>query len=283
MEAAKVGQALAYLRRRYQLTQRQVAEYLGVSDKAVSKWERGAGTPDISLLGRLAMLLDTDIESILDGNITSLDVSWQGVLYLARVTGVETDAKLYDKPAAYLPLSYLMLAGIRDIEIMGGEAALASLRGRLGDGHSLGLCLTYTEQTGAWTEERGRAQLAARLEQTTKKGRRIDGIMLVDRLSFVYGKDLTKAFRRILYSQQISVQLLSHAGLPLGIHFLRRGQRGEQPLALERGTCAFPIVDAASLRDAGELMRIIESRQQEQIADLAEVARSRWFIDAEEK
>lgn len=50
----KVGQFIACLRREQQLTQRQLAERLYVSDKAVSKWERGESLPSVALLMPLA-------------------------------------------------------------------------------------------------------------------------------------------------------------------------------------------------------------------------------------
>ena len=49
MDANKVGKAIAFLRRKKGYTQNKLAEKLGVSDKAVSKWERGLGVPDVSI------------------------------------------------------------------------------------------------------------------------------------------------------------------------------------------------------------------------------------------
>lgn len=47
-------------RQRHHMTQLQLAEAVGVSDKAVSKWERGRGAPDISLLPALSEALGAD-------------------------------------------------------------------------------------------------------------------------------------------------------------------------------------------------------------------------------
>ena len=46
MDSAKTGALIRKLRREKGMTQRQLAEKLHVSDKAVSKWERGMGTPE---------------------------------------------------------------------------------------------------------------------------------------------------------------------------------------------------------------------------------------------
>lgn len=70
MDSSKVSILLKNLRLDCQLTQAQVAERLGVSDKAVSKWERGLGCPDISLLNELASIYGVEVETLLAGTIT---------------------------------------------------------------------------------------------------------------------------------------------------------------------------------------------------------------------
>ena len=52
-------------RRKLGLTQEQIAEYLGVSTPAVSKWEKGITSPDIGLLPHLARLLKIDLNTLL--------------------------------------------------------------------------------------------------------------------------------------------------------------------------------------------------------------------------
>ena len=50
MDNAKTGALIAARRKELNLTQKELAEKLHISDRTVSKWERGAGFPDISLL-----------------------------------------------------------------------------------------------------------------------------------------------------------------------------------------------------------------------------------------
>jgi len=69
VDCGKVGALLYGLRREKGMTQKQVAQYLNISDKAVSKWERGLGFPDVSLLSELSALYGVKIESILGGNL----------------------------------------------------------------------------------------------------------------------------------------------------------------------------------------------------------------------
>lgn len=73
MDQDKIGGLIFSLRKEKGLTQRELAERLGVSDKAVSKWERGQGCPDVSLLGGLSRVLGVNIEQILSGELESND------------------------------------------------------------------------------------------------------------------------------------------------------------------------------------------------------------------
>ena len=61
------GPAIKALRERKGLTQKQLAEQILVSDKAVSKWETGKGLPDLSLLEPLAKALGVSVAELLSG------------------------------------------------------------------------------------------------------------------------------------------------------------------------------------------------------------------------
>lgn len=67
MDAQKIGNLINYLRIKKALTQKQLAAQINVSDKAVSKWERGDGCPDVGILPKLAEVLETDVDSLLKG------------------------------------------------------------------------------------------------------------------------------------------------------------------------------------------------------------------------
>lgn len=75
MDNQKIGEYITTLRKNKNLTQKELAESLGVTDKAVSKWERGAGYPDISMLRPLADILGTSVNELLEGeaNPVTLD------------------------------------------------------------------------------------------------------------------------------------------------------------------------------------------------------------------
>ena len=67
MDSLKTGSLIAEARKGKNMTQRQLAEALHVSDRAVSKWERGAGFPDVSLLEPLADTLGLTVTELLHG------------------------------------------------------------------------------------------------------------------------------------------------------------------------------------------------------------------------
>ncbi|WP_024861127.1 helix-turn-helix domain-containing protein [Ruminococcus flavefaciens] len=69
MDQVKTGALIKQLRLNCGLTQKQLAESLNVSDKAVSKWECGNGCPDVSLLSELSEIFGTDVQTLLSGRI----------------------------------------------------------------------------------------------------------------------------------------------------------------------------------------------------------------------
>lgn len=69
MDNEKIGKLIYGLRKERNMTQLQLAEILHISDKTVSKWERGQGCPDISLLVDLSCVLGVDMEKLLSGRL----------------------------------------------------------------------------------------------------------------------------------------------------------------------------------------------------------------------
>ena len=65
MTELQVGQTIAALRKTKGMTQKDLAQQLHVTDKAVSKWERGINFPELSLMEPLATVLDTTVIHLL--------------------------------------------------------------------------------------------------------------------------------------------------------------------------------------------------------------------------
>lgn len=69
MNCDQIGKLIFSLRREKDMTQKQLANLMNISDKTISKWERGFGCPDVSLLPDLSQILGVNIEEILSGKI----------------------------------------------------------------------------------------------------------------------------------------------------------------------------------------------------------------------
>lgn len=67
MDQVKIGAFIAALRREKNMTQAQLGECLGVSQRAVSRWETGRNMPDLALLPELCRVLEVNIAELLDG------------------------------------------------------------------------------------------------------------------------------------------------------------------------------------------------------------------------
>ena len=70
MDYIKTGNLIRKLRTERGMTQKQLAEMMHISDKTVSKWERGMGCPDVSLLAQLSAVLQVNLNEFLSGNLS---------------------------------------------------------------------------------------------------------------------------------------------------------------------------------------------------------------------
>lgn len=91
MDQIKTGRLIRKLRIKNGLTQLALAEKIGVSDKTVSKWERGLGAPDISLLSGISRVLSVSTDILLSGEMEENEMMNGNVkrteLYVCPVCG----------------------------------------------------------------------------------------------------------------------------------------------------------------------------------------------------
>lgn len=73
MNQLKIGKFIAEKRKNQKMTQAQLAEKLGVTDRAVSKWETGKSLPDASIMLELCALLDITVNDLLSGEVVSVE------------------------------------------------------------------------------------------------------------------------------------------------------------------------------------------------------------------
>lgn len=124
-----IGKRIAALRREKGLTQDNLAELLGVSPQAVSKWENDLTCPDISLLPRLARELGISVDELLTGlkeeaPLVQMVPAEQRKDISAMMLRVTVDSRAGDKVRVNLPMALVQAAmeiGISMPEINGSD------------------------------------------------------------------------------------------------------------------------------------------------------------------
>lgn len=86
MDNVRTGKLIAQLRKEKGYTQQQLADLLHLSNKTISKWESGAGSPDISILTELADVLDVTADELLRGQRADASSTQETVEQEAKTT-----------------------------------------------------------------------------------------------------------------------------------------------------------------------------------------------------
>ena len=73
MDQIKIGRFIAESRKKVKLTQMQLAEKLGITDKAISKWETGKSMPDTAIMLQLCDILEISVNELLSGEKISME------------------------------------------------------------------------------------------------------------------------------------------------------------------------------------------------------------------
>lgn len=130
MEKKTIGQFIAALRKAHGMTQKELAEQLNVSDKAVSRWERDESAPDLSLIPVLAEIFGVTSDEILRG---------ERVTYAQNTTtgpsekGKKQIASLLNRSKTKFQMNSIIAMGIAGIGLIGAMIAnLGFLRAYVG-------------------------------------------------------------------------------------------------------------------------------------------------------
>lgn len=100
MDVKATGALICEARRARGLTQAELAEEVGVTDKAVSKWERGLSFPDIALLEPLSETLGISIAELVDGRRARADVTEDAEPYVREAIAI-SDAEIKSRKARF--------------------------------------------------------------------------------------------------------------------------------------------------------------------------------------
>ncbi len=114
MNSKKVGKFISEERKKKNLTQKQLADLLGVTDKAVSRWETGKGYPDIEILKKLSEALDVSVNELLSGEkIPEEKITETAETHIVSALRQEKQTKKLSKivVAAFFVFTFLFCAG----------------------------------------------------------------------------------------------------------------------------------------------------------------------------
>lgn len=121
MDSKKIGKVIAKRRKEKGMTQGELAERLSVSNKTISKWETGAGLPDISILVDLASVLDISVDDLLRGKENEV----QSALYEKNFLIKKKYYKKYLRDHYFESKAYWLFDFIGIMSILGSFAFLS--------------------------------------------------------------------------------------------------------------------------------------------------------------
>ena len=105
MDLIKIGKYIASKRKSLGMTQKQLAEKLGMSDKSVSKWERGVCLPDVSVYKELCSILGISLNEFLAGE----DIAQENLIQKSETNIIEVIRDNIDKQKCLKVMKYILL------------------------------------------------------------------------------------------------------------------------------------------------------------------------------
>ena len=105
MDLIKIGKYIAGKRKSLGMTQKQLAEKLGMSDKSVSKWERGVCLPDVSVYKELCSILGISLNEFLAGE----DIAQENLIQKSETNIIEVIKDNINKEKCLKVMKYILL------------------------------------------------------------------------------------------------------------------------------------------------------------------------------
>ena len=250
------GNIIAELRREAGYTQKTLAEALNITDKAVSKWERGLSLPDIALLPKLSVLLDADIELLLQEDTSGLYKEWAGLIDLRNFDG-DLSQIVYDKPMVYYILAHYLLLGIRDVYLIG---------------------CNESQSWVSWEQLRDMGfRFFCGINDIPKKN-----FMIMRHPCFLFGSDLTRRFQAAMSTGQVTKVCLEWNATPFlfcpmeysFMYFKNPAYLYENAMVktLGRGMICLPMDSAARINDISSFVRMYQTSTGLALQDIVEIA-----------
>ena len=258
------GNLIAELRREAGFTQRSLAEALHITDKAVSKWERGLSLPDVSLLPKLSLLLDADMSLLLAPDGARPHEGWKGLIDL-RSYDVDLRQKVYDKPMVYFMLTHYLLLDVREI------------------------CVLCSEENRRYLEQEIFSEFGFRFTFRFESVQGAD-LMIMNRPCFLFGSDLTHQFQGAMVSGSLMKLVPENMFVPFlfcpaefTVLYAKNPEylyETATPRTLGRGMVCLEMDDVDTLMEIASFVRLYQKGSRLLIGSLEEIAYKKGRIDA---
>ncbi len=242
----ETGKIIKELRIKAGFTQKALAEALHITDKAVSKWERGICLPDVALLPKLSLLLDVDLDMLIAKSTEQEE--WVGVI---DIQNCDYSQIIYDKPLVYYLLIHYLLLGIKKIHVLTNEVNRKYLQGHVFT--DLGFVFSFDKPEAA-------------------------NMIILNHPWFLFGSDLTQQFRGAMLSER-NIKLVPENQEPV-FFFSHGGSYFNDPKkfiksaakrTLGRGMVCLDMSDYDKTLDVANFVRIYQQNTGLMIGDLQEV------------
>lgn len=257
----QTGELIQQLRTEAGYTQRSLAAALHITDKAISKWERGICLPDVSLLPKLSLLLDADVELLVSNSIA--EENWLGLI---EIEYCDFSQIVYDKPLVYYLLSHFLLLGIRQIQVLTNGDNEAYLKSN-----------TFTELG---------------INFIFDKPDKPANLMIIDHPWFLFGSDLTQQFQGAMLSQrklklvpenqQAVIMFCPKEEMELYFSDKKEFVRKSSVRTLGRGMVCLDMDDYDKIVDVSSFVRTYQKNAGLLISSIEEIAYNAGLINAEE-
>lgn len=238
-------------------TQKTLSKALHVTDKAISKWERDICLPDTTLLPKLALLLDVDMDLLVSRSLEQEE--WSGLIDIYDTDFSQT---VYDKPMVYYLLSHFLLLGITTIYVLTNQANQDFLKETRFD--TFGFDIRFGQP--------GRGN-----------------VMILDHPWFLFGSNLTQQFQGAMITRR-TVKLVPENQEPVFVFTADDSQyfedkkrfiRTASKRTLGRGMICLDMDNYDKVLDVAALVRTYQVNSGLLIGSLEEIAYRRGLISGE--
>lgn len=245
----ETGKIIQDLRVKAGFSQKTLAKALHITDKAVSKWERGICLPDVTLLPKLSLLLDTDIDVLVSKTIKQEE--WVGCI---DISNCDFSQPVYDKPLVYYLLSHYLLLGITRIHVL------------------------TTEDNQRFLQSEKFRDFGFEFDFTMPMKQ---NVMKLSHPWFLFGSDLTQQFQGAMLANR-DINLVPDNQEPvLFFSYSGASSRKATSRTLGRGMICLDMGDYDKVLDVASFVRTYQQNSGLLIGSLEEIAYKQGIIDSE--